>query len=347
MNISYSRPLELGWKRMKRTLFQPFNLGRWMVLGFTAWLAQLADGSGGSSGAQDAFQMDKDVDPDNFSEAFGSGWGWLTDFVSTGVGVVLVTLAVVAVLVITVLLIWLSSRGRFMFLDNLVHDRTEVTQPWRDFQRHGDSLFLWTLGYSILAMMIVGALVLGLVIVLVPAVALDLSGGVSLLLAMALGTIFFAVIVILSYVEYFLHYFVVPIMYKHGVSTSDAWRIFLPVFQAHPGSFIVFGLFYLVVSIGMGLALLIAGLMTCCLGFILMVLPYLGAVVTLPITVLARFMNLEFLAQFGDDFTLLTPLTPVDPPHPYSGYDNVNGTVVGPEDISEDTGGDESGPQGP
>jgi len=36
----------------------------------------------------------------------------------------------------------LRSRGKFMFLDNVVHDRAEVSQPWQDFRRLGNSLFL-------------------------------------------------------------------------------------------------------------------------------------------------------------------------------------------------------------
>ncbi len=346
MRISYSEPLQRGWLRMKRALFQPFDLGRWMVLGFTAWLAQLADGGGGGGGAQDAFQFDRDVATDNFDEAFGGAWEWLTEFVSSGVGVVIAAMIIVTVLVITLLVIWLSSRGRFMFLDNLIHGRTEVTQPWREFRAHGDSLFLWTLGYTVVALVVVGALIGGLVIALVPAVAMDM-GGVSLLMAMLLGIVFFAVIVILAYIEYFLHGFIVPIMHKHGVSTTQAWSMFLPLFQAHPGSFVLYGLFYMVINIAMGLAFIIAGFLTCCLGLILIALPYLGSVVTLPASVLARFMNLEFLAQFGDDFNVLPPLEPEHTDHPYSGNDHIDGTVIRTEDIGEDPGGDESGPQGP
>ena len=196
-------------------------------------------------------------------------------------------------------------------------------------------------------MLVVGALIGGLVIVLVPAVALDLSGAVSLLMAMLLGTVFFVVVVTMAYIEYFLHNFVVPIMHKRGVSTSQAWRMFLALFQAHPGPFVAFGLYHLVIGFGLGLVFAVAGIMTCCLGFFLMLLPYLRSVVTLPASVLVRFMNLEFLAQFGDDYTMLPPLKPATPDHPYSGYDNTDGTVVGPEDVGHDTSGDEPGPQGP
>ena len=41
MQISFVEPLSRAWERMRRMLFSPFELGRWLVLGFSAWLAGL------------------------------------------------------------------------------------------------------------------------------------------------------------------------------------------------------------------------------------------------------------------------------------------------------------------
>lgn len=348
MNISYSRPLSSGWQRMKGALFEPFDLGRWMVLGFTAWLAQLADGGGGGSGGQDGINLRHEWGDDGVRESFGGAWSWLTDIVTNSVGVVLVVLIAVAFLIFVALILWVSSRGRFMFLDNLVHGRAEVTQPWREFQAEGDSLFLWQVVYAIMAVLVVGALIGGFLLIIVPATALDLPDGFRLLAAIGLGMTLFVVIVVLSYIEYFLQQFVVPIMHKHRVSTTGAWGLFLPVLRAHPGQFALFGLLYLAVILGLGIAYAIAGVLTCCLGLLLLALPYLGAVVTLPMSVLGRFMNLEFLAQFGDDFDLLSPLpTPDLPPAPGPGSSDfdADGTMVRTEDVGEDTGADQPGTQ--
>jgi len=348
MNISYSRPLELGWQRMKRALFQPFDLGRWMVLGFTAWLAQLADGGSGGSGGQDGLNLRHEWDDDGVRESFGGAWSWLTDIVGSPVGVVLVALVAVTFLVIVALILWISSRGRFMFLDNLVHGRTEVTHPWREFQAEGDSLFLWRVVYTIIVLLVIGTLIGGFLLLVVPAAAWDLHGSWGLLAAIGLGMTLFVVIVVLAYIEYFLQQFVVPIMHKHRVGTTEAWGIFLPVLRTHPGPFVLFGLFYLAIIIGLSIAYAIAGVLTCCLGLLLLALPYLGAVVTLPMSVLGRFMNLEFLAQFGDDFNLLSPLPDPNLPQPTgpgSGDFDADGTMVRTENVSEDAGTDESGTQ--
>ncbi len=47
MNIAFFEPLNRAWERMKHILWQPFDLAKWLVLGFSAWLAGLADGAGG------------------------------------------------------------------------------------------------------------------------------------------------------------------------------------------------------------------------------------------------------------------------------------------------------------
>ncbi len=345
MNISYSRPLDLGWRRMKHTLFHPFDLGRWMVLGFTAWLAQLADGTAGGNGGQDLLQFRKNLNEDSMRDSADEAWHWLADFAGSAGGILLMALIVVGILVVSVLLLWISSRGRFMFLDNLVHNRTEVTTPWREYQAEGDSLFLWQIVYAIVAFVVLGAVISGFVILLVPTAMLDLPGSVGLLAAVGLGMTLFLVVTVLAFVEYFLHYFIVPIMHKQRVSATAAWGLFLPLFRVHAGAFVLFGLFYLAITTAMGIAYVIGGVLTCCLGLLLMALPYLGAVVTLPVSVLGRFMNLEFLAQFGDDFNLLAPLP--EPVTTGSGQFQGDGTVVRAEDPGENTGRDEAGPQGP
>jgi hypothetical protein len=52
------------------------------------------------------------------------------------------------------------------------------------------------------------------------------------------------------------------------------------------------------------ICIIILGLLTCCLGFILLIIPYIGSVITLPISYTFRAFSLEFLEQFGPEFKL-------------------------------------------
>ncbi|MCB1183061.1 hypothetical protein KDM41_06485 [bacterium] len=358
--VSYSRSLDLGWQRMRRLLLQPFNLGRWMVLGFGAWLASLADGDGGGS---DGIQFVLDMDRSDFQHGFGGLRDEVADFIGNGLALGVIVFLVVLGIVLGVLFLWLSSRGRFMFLDNLVHGRTEVAYPWSEFAREADSLFLWRLVYAVLVLIVIGALIGGFFVVLVPASVLEVPTAVGLPLAIGLGILLFVTAVVAGYVDYFLNQFVAPLMHRHRLSTGAAWSLFLPQFRARPWPFVVMGLFSFGLTLVGSMVLALAGILTCCLGLLLMMLPYLGSVVTLPLPVVIRYMNLEFLGQFGDDFRCLAPFAPDPAPGPDgspppptptaapgaagSGEFETDGAVVRPEDVGEDAGPDEPGPQAP
>ena len=44
MPISMFDPLDQAFRRTKWILFQPFDLAKWFILGFCAWLAYLGEG---------------------------------------------------------------------------------------------------------------------------------------------------------------------------------------------------------------------------------------------------------------------------------------------------------------
>jgi hypothetical protein len=48
--VSVIDPISPAIQRVKDILFKPFNLGKWFVIGFCAWLAYLGSGGGGGGG---------------------------------------------------------------------------------------------------------------------------------------------------------------------------------------------------------------------------------------------------------------------------------------------------------
>ena len=47
MHVSVIDPINPAIERVKALLFAPFDLGRWFIIGFCAWLAQLSRYNGG------------------------------------------------------------------------------------------------------------------------------------------------------------------------------------------------------------------------------------------------------------------------------------------------------------
>jgi hypothetical protein len=328
---------------MKFFLFQPFDLGRWFVLGFTAWLAELAGGYSG--GASEKFRVTEDLDGDTFGDWAFTATDRIKDFFENPWVFLLAGMLLAGALMIWVLILWISSRGRFMFLDNLVHRRTEVKAPWSGFAAQGDSLFLWQVAYSLIVLIVMGFLVVGSLLMFFPVMALEPPLAATLPLAILMGTLAFILVVAMVYIEFFLTQFVVPIMYRERIPATAAWKLFGSLFRAHPGEFFLFGLIYFGVMLCGWFLYLAGGLLTCCLGLVLLALPYLGTVLTLPMLTLGRYFSLDFLGQFGDQYRLLEPV-PAVPEHPYGSTEvHRDGTVVGPEDIGQDAGGDEPGPE--
>jgi hypothetical protein len=93
-------------------------------------------------------------------------------------------------------------------------------------------------------------------------------------------------------------------MYKYQVKVLQAWRMFIPILMSHLVYFLVYGLFLLLLAIGVGIVIVFAGCLTCCVGFLLLALPYIGSVILLPIGFMYRDFSLEFLAQWGPDYSV-------------------------------------------
>jgi hypothetical protein len=107
--------------------------------------------------------------------------------------------------------------------------------------------------------------------------------------------------VILAYVVFFLEAFVVPLMHRYRLGAVEAWRRFFGLFSARPLPFLAVGLAVIVAFVVFGISAVMFGIMTCCLGFLLLITPYLSNVLLLPVTVFYRSFTVEFLAQFDGD----------------------------------------------
>jgi hypothetical protein len=129
------------------------------------------------------------------------------------------------------------------------------------------------------------------------------------LILMVLGLI--GIILILSFVELLVVDFIVPIMYRSGSGILAAWKTFLPLFRSHLLSFVGYGFFMLGLTVLIGIGILLAVLLTCCIGLLFLIIPYINVVVLLPVSYTLRAFSLEFLEQFGPAYRMFPePLTP-------------------------------------
>ena len=133
------------------------------------------------------------------------------------------------------------------------------------------------------------------------------SGRVHVPLIVGMSFLFILTAIFVGFISMFLNSFVAPIMYKNNIKTTQAWSLFLSLFKRYPFHFTLYGLLVFVMTILSVIFIVVAGLLTCCVGFLLLIIPYIGTVITLPIWYTFRAFSLEFLTQFGPEYELFPP----------------------------------------
>ena len=333
MAISITDPIERAIKRAKLITFGPFNLGKWFTLGFIAFLATLDEGggnanfntpgggttppapgpggrpgpgpatwptpggpggpSGGPSGAETSGGL------------FDDPAGWVSSHV--GLVILLGLLLLLVIAAISLLVLWVNSRGKFMFIEAVANDTYEVKASWRRHRTLGNSLFKFRA-----ALLAVGFVAVVLILGAAGALAWpDIRGetfGAPAITAIVVGVLLlFPTVIALALVGWAADNFVAHIMYATGQTVTPAWREFRQeVMRGNVGKLVLFLLLQIVLGIGVGIGRLLLGCATCCLGF----LPYLSSVVALPLLVFMRAYPMYFMQQFSPRYMIITEVLP-------------------------------------
>jgi hypothetical protein len=314
LNVSVIDPISPAIERVKTILFRPFDLRKWFVIGFCAWLAYLGKGGGGGGGGPN---FRRGGEP---GEALHEAKEFVLDNLHW-----IIPVAVVAVLVGIILWLvftWLSSRGRFMFLHCVAQNKAEVKAPWAKFRQHANSLFLFRIVLCLIGFAAIGLPLLIAVLLIAMTIAGNSPHIVPVLGFVMIGLIVFVIGIAFFLVHKFTMDFVVPIMFVRTTSCTAGWREFLTLLSANKGRFTLYILFQIVIAfavgiIGAAIACLFSCLFacfTCGIACLLMILPplslgygYIITILLLPLLVFTRAYSLNYLRQYGPQFDVFIP----------------------------------------
>jgi hypothetical protein len=288
--IEIFKPFGDAFELMKKILFQPFDLKKWFVIGFAAWLASLGAGGGNFNYQSDGGERVKKVN-DAISQ------------IPHSILVAGIVLIIVLVLVLIVVFAWLRARGGFMFIDCVVKNRGAVAQPWRDFRKEGNSFFLFSLLVVLGLLIFAGLLSLSLVL---PAIQNDdffRTHDVYLISALA-AWILVMIVFVLAWA--LIASFMVPIMYRQRCRALEAFSVVTRLVAAHTGEILLYCLFWIVLALASAVVGCVAACATCCI----VAIPYIGTVILLPVFVLLRTFSLLFLRQFGPEYDVWAGFIP-------------------------------------
>lgn len=90
-------------------------------------------------------------------------------------------------------------------------------------------------------------------------------------------------------------------MYTYNCRTNQAWKKFLAILEKDIGWFLLYAFYVWLLGIGFVIAILAFSIATCCIGLLLLLIPYIGSVILLPVTYTYRYLSIEFLSQFMKD----------------------------------------------
>jgi hypothetical protein len=289
--ISVIEPIKPAIERVKEILFRPFDLEKWFVIGFCAWLSFLCDGGGGGGNISN---VPSRGDLNHAKETIFESLPWLIP--------VAIFLFVIGIAV-GILLLWVSSRGKFMFLHCVATNRAEVKVPWNKYRREGNSLFLFRLVVGIISFVCFIPLVVLTIILVLMCVENDgvsivplVSGIVVSVLLMIILAVFFGIL------SNFTNDFVVPIMLLGTDRCVYGWRKLLSILSGNKCKFLLYVLFQIVITLAVGAIISALALFTCGCACCLMAIPYIGTVLLLPILVFSRSYSLYYLRQYGSAF---------------------------------------------
>lgn len=328
--ISVTEAIEPAYERVKLMLFRPFNLSKWIIIGFCAWLAGLGESGGGGFNALGEFNQSQGGAQE--AEQIRRFFHQAHEFIVTNLVWVapLASLLLLLAAALGLVVLWLNSRGKFMFLHCVALDKAEVEAPWCQYAARSNSLFWFRLVVILASLALCLPFVFFLAIAVIQMVTQgepDVAGvleALGLLLGLAL------VGIPLALIRKFTADFVVPIMFLRGGTCTAAWGELWRLMSANPVQFTVYILFQIVLAMVIGALVVAAVLVTCCIAGCFLAVPFIGTVLLLPILIFKRSYSLYYLAQYGAEYdvfprptavpaTAAMPEAPIPPPGPTGG----------------------------
>jgi hypothetical protein len=286
--IQIIAPFSAAFEWMKTMLFSPFDLAKYLTIAFAAFLA-------GNWGHSFRFGRGWSVPDWNYrftrhTDLGTTDWDIGPWLIAAFVGIGLF------VMVLAVVWMWVSCRGRFIFTDCVVKNRGAIAEPWNEYRREGNSLFLFSLAVAFGALVLVGIIGGLLWFVFFGARGDEFgAGGVLVVIVLiVVGLIWLALSLFFALVTTFM----VPVMYRRRCRAMEAFMDVSKLVFANPGPFILFVLFGIALLIALAVAGTIIACMTCCIGG----LPYISTVILLPAIVCLAAYKLLFIRQFGDQY---------------------------------------------
>ena len=225
--------------------------------------------------------------------------------------------AILLIVVITAVLLWLSSRGKFMLVDGIAKDCAAVVEPWKAYREPANGLFLFRLAMFVLMLIIFLATVGVSGWLAWPWFTVNDPNLPFLRALVVVLCVLPPIMVLYFHAELINNDFVVPRMIASGEGVLGAWgSTFRDVIYGRFWKFLLFYVMRGLLWIVEGSVMYMVFCITCCVAAI----PYLTQVILLPVFVFDWCYALYFVRQLGEGWNVF-PMDYDAPRCPRCDYD--------------------------
>src|SRR5262249_50841506 len=146
--IEIFAPFGEAYEQMVTILFRPFDLKKWLVIGFAAWLATFF--SGGSLNFRRKWDWNWKSQHNGPPFSLHDAPPWV---------IPLIIITVLFAIALIVLLVWLNARGRFIFTDCIVRNRPAIKEPWREYRTDANRYFVFQIVVTLINLIVFGSVI--------------------------------------------------------------------------------------------------------------------------------------------------------------------------------------------
>lgn len=251
MQINVFDSFSRAFKHTENFLFKPFNLKKWLTLGFITLFT--FSGGGGFN-----FNIPINSKHEDSQKAFNSqNIDWVVlknklmhffNGIDAKTLALIVSLTILGVLVLLLIFMWLNAVFNFVLIDNVVKNRACIREPFSRLRPQGKSLFLWNL--SILAISLLLIIIFFSIIIFGIYDYHKLHHAQSFLWIFLGIIIFIPVLIVIGVINVFSIDFIVPLMHAENIKVLKAWKDFLPNIKGNIINFILYIILKIVIAIG-------------------------------------------------------------------------------------------------
>lgn len=216
------------------------------------------------------------------------------------------------ILALCIAVIWLISRGRMMFISALADDtqRLSLREKWRESRITGNSFFKYNIAVGILLFLFVLIFCPAFYFLLHPVTKTWIaapSAPIAPAPALFAMLLTFCVAIPFVFLLGAFHEFGTLLMFRRQITAWPAFKQVFALAAANIWPVLKYYIFMIFATFAIVLCLILLFIVTCCLCCLwaaVLWLPYLWAVVFLPLLVLRQYFAMEFAKQFGDDYNV-------------------------------------------